>query len=86
MYSKGADRGEETMGLNCNIQQRIKDWWEGGHTKTRSTVDNKKRIRNFTLNNKLTAVNTGQRAGEKVRDHAAEASLSIADPQIYDSE
>lgn len=46
---------------------------------THSTVDNKKRIRNLMLNNKLT-VNRGQRADTTVRDQAVEASLSAGEP------
>lgn len=86
-YSKGTDRGGGDNGLNdcitnCNIQQRIKGvggWWDGvvrvAHQNTHNTVDNKKRIRNLMLDNKLT-VNRGQSADNTVRDQAAEASLS----------
>lgn len=45
------------------------------HQNTHNTVDNKKRIRNLMLDNKLT-VNRGQSADNTVRDQAAEASLS----------
>lgn len=48
----------------------------GAHQNTHDTVVNKRRIRNFVRDNKLT-VNTGRSADKTRRNHAAQASLCI---------